>query len=167
MSRYPLATVKAETAARVAELGGRPLNLYRVLAHQPALLDAWVEFAYTLRHAAQTPRALRELMILRTAQMYPSPYEWHQHRIMAEEAGVPERQVAELAMWASSDAFSEQEKAALALTEAIVRGNVDDATHAAAAVCFTPAERIELVVTASFYCMVPRILDALQVPIEE
>lgn len=31
---------------------------------------------------------------------------------------------------------------------------------------FTDAERVELVLTAGFYAMVPRVLDACRVPIE-
>jgi alkylhydroperoxidase family enzyme len=38
-------------------------------------------------------------MILRTAQLHKSHYEWHQHRRMAAAAGVTDSDVAELEMW--------------------------------------------------------------------
>ncbi|KTD24536.1 MULTISPECIES: carboxymuconolactone decarboxylase family protein [Legionella] len=167
MKRYSFAEINAKTTARINELGGKPINLYRILANQPDMLDAWLEFAYSLRLSAKTPRYLRELMILRTAQLQNSAYEWHQHRKMAHTVGVEEYQIAELPMWESSDAFNAKEKAVLGLTEAIVNGQVSETTHSAAAQHFTAAEMIELVMTASFYAMVPRVLNALDVPIEE
>lgn len=164
--RYPYAEVPAEIAARVAAGGVRPLNLYRVLANAPALLEAWIGFAYTLRSACRTPRSLRELIILRTALLQQSAYEWEQHRKMAREAGVPEEQVAELGMWTTSRVFDAKERAALALTDAIVGGTVDDATHAELMRHFDREEALELTVTAAFYCMVPRILSAIAVTSE-
>jgi alkylhydroperoxidase family enzyme len=163
MARYDFVDVDAETARHITGMGGRILNLYRVLGHQPEMLKAWIDFAYRLRLACTTPRTLRELMILRTAQLASSSYEWHQHRIMAKEAGVPEHKVAELAMWRASSAFDARERAALALTEDMVAGRLADETHAAAAAVFSPAEMIELVLTAGYYCMVPRVLDAIAV----
>src|SRR5215469_5408234 len=133
IQRYPYAQVPAEVARHVRELGGRPLNLYRVLANAPPMLKIWVDFAYAVRRECKTPRSLRELMILRTAQLSESFYEWHQHRRMAREAGVPEQQVTELTMWRWSDAFDSRERAALAFTEAMVAGTVNDATHAESA----------------------------------
>lgn len=164
--RYPYAEVPAEIAARVAAGGVRPLNLYRILANAPALLEAWIGFAFTLRAKCRTPRSLRELIILRTALLQQSAYEWEQHRKMAGEAGVPEDQVAELAMWHSSSAFTAEERAALALTDAIVAGAVDDATHAELMRHFDREESLELTLTAAFYCMVPRILSAIGVTSE-
>ncbi|CDZ76548.1 putative peroxidase-related enzyme [Legionella massiliensis] len=167
MTRYSFADINPQTAQRIEELGGKPINLYRILANHPQMLDTWLEFAYSLRLDAKTPRQLRELMILRTAQLQNSSYEWHQHRKMAQKAGVAEHKVAELAMWPSSHAFSAEEKAALALTEAIVQGKVSEEVHKSAAAFFNSSELIELVMTASFYAMVPRVLDALAVQIEE
>lgn len=164
--RYSFAEINELTAERITELGGKPINLYRILANQPEMLDAWLEFAYSIRLSAKTARPLRELMILRTAQLQHSAYEWYQHRKMASSAGVDEHQIAELPMWRSSKAFNAKEKAALDLTEAIVHGLVSDEVHAEAAKHFSQAEMIELVMTASFYSMVPRVLAALEVKIE-
>ncbi len=47
------------------------------------MLRAYAGLARGLRYEAQTPRALRELMILRTAQLTDSRYEWAHHRKMA------------------------------------------------------------------------------------
>ncbi len=111
----PFAPLPDHVAARVRRAGVKQVNLYHALAHAPQLLEAWIDFSWALREQCETPRPLRELVILRTAQLTHAPYEWHQHRRMAAEAGVQEHQVAELAMWRTSPAFEEAERAALAL----------------------------------------------------
>jgi alkylhydroperoxidase family enzyme len=79
---------------------------------------------------------------------------------------VPETQVAELEMWRTSTAFDECEKAALALTDAIVDGETTPEIIEELERHFGYEQRVELTVTAAFYAMVPRILESLGVPIE-
>src|ERR687894_2618505 len=107
----PLAPLPDSVAARVQQAGAPGVNLYRALAHAPRLLEAWIDFAWALREHCDTPRPLRELLILRTAQRALSQYEWHQHRRMAADAGVEEHKVAELAMCPPAPAFTQAERA--------------------------------------------------------
>lgn len=166
MTPIPLATLPDDVARQVIELGAKQENLYRALAHSPDLLRAWMAFAWALREHEATPRQLRELMILRTAALQQAPYEWHQHRRMAREAGVTEEEVAELPMWRTSSAFGPAERAALALTDAIADGRVPAEVNDEVDRYFDHAQRVELTLTAAFYSMVPRLLDALGVPVE-
>jgi 4-carboxymuconolactone decarboxylase len=166
VSSIPMAPLPEDVAERVAALGAHQVNLYRALAHAPDLLRAWMDFAWLLRGHTATSRRLRELMILRTALLHHSQYEWHQHRRMAREEGVTETQVAELEMWRTSDKFDASEKAALALTDAIVAGDAPPEVIRELERHFGYAQRVELTVTAAFYAMVPRVLDALGVPVE-
>jgi alkylhydroperoxidase family enzyme len=151
---------------RVRGLGARQVNLYRSLAHTPDLLDAWIDWAWALREKCATPRNLRELMILRTAVVMRSEYEWHQHLLMARKAGVSTDKAQAIAAWQTSNLFTDSERAALMLTDAMLTGNVPDAVHEEVGRHFSDSERVELVLTAGFYAMVPRVLDACRVPVE-
>lgn len=166
LSRIPLAELPDDVAGSVAQAGVKQVNLYRALAHAPDLLRAWINFAWELRGHDRTSRRLRELMILRTGLLHRSPYEWHQHVRMAREAAVSEEEIEKLASWQTADVFTGPERAALALTDSIVAGFVPWAVSEEIDRHFDYAQRIELTVTAAFYSMVPRILDALGVPIE-
>lgn len=166
MQRVPLAEFEPELKKRLEELWGTPPNLYRALANHPALVAAWTDFARVLRHESRTPRPLRELLILRAAQLTGSEYEWAQHLKMARKAGVREAQIAALASWRGSAEFDARERAALALAESVTQGSVGDEVHAEAARHFDHGEYVELALTAAFYAMVARILDALRVPLE-
>ena len=166
MPRVPLADFEPALKKRLEELWGKPPNLYRALANHPPLVAVWSEFSKVLRHDTRTPRALRELVILRGAQLMRSEYEWAQHLPMARKAGVREAQIASLAQWRTSPEFDAREKAALALGEAVTAGRVSDDVHAEARRHFDEHDYVEVALVAAFYAMVGRMLDAMGVPLE-
>ncbi|MSQ87831.1 MAG: carboxymuconolactone decarboxylase family protein [Betaproteobacteria bacterium] len=167
MQRLPSVQFEPVLQKRLEELWGQPVNLYRALGNNPALTAAWTEFANAIRHHSRTPRALRELMILRTAQMAHSEYEWAHHLRMARKSGVSESKIAALADWRASGEFDAQERAALALTEAVMVCDVSDAVHAEVKRHFSDAEFVELSLTAGFYAMVSRLLEAMRVDLDD
>jgi alkylhydroperoxidase family enzyme len=167
MPRVPLADFEPALKKRLEELWGTPPNLYKQLANHPKVIAAWNEFARTLRHDSRTPRALRELMILRGAQLMRSEYEWAQHLKMARKAGVREAQIGALAGWRGSDEFTGKERAALGLAEAVTQGRVPDDVYADAMRHFDHQDYVELAVMAAFYAMVARVLDAMHVQLED
>jgi len=166
MQRVPAARFDPVLQKRLEELWGQPVNLYRALGNHPALTAAWTEFANAIRHESKTPRALRELMILRTAQIARSEYEWAHHLRMARNARVSESKIAALADWRASKEFDAKERAALALTEAVMACDVTDAVHSEMKRHFSDAEFVELSLTAGFYAMVSRMLDAMRVEMD-
>jgi len=166
MQRVPNAEFSPALKARLQELWGDPPNLYRALGNHPALCAAWTEFARAIRYESRNPRPLRELIILRGAQVMGSEYEWAQHLKMARKAGVREAQIAALAGWRSSAEFDAREKAALALAEAVTRADVTDEVYAEASKHFGHQDFVELALTAAFYAMVGRMLDAMRIQLE-
>jgi alkylhydroperoxidase family enzyme len=166
MERTPLEEFEPGLKKRLEQLWGTPPNLYRALASHPAIVAAWTEFANTLRHGSRTPRALRELVILRGAQVSASEYEWAQHLRMARKAGVREAQIAALAGWRASTEFDARERAALQLAESVTSGRVSDEIYREAMRHFDHHDYVELAVTAGFYAMVARVLDAMAVELE-
>ncbi len=176
MTRLPMIPLEPddpELAAMFAEVRGRGWqvpNLYRVIGHSPRMLRAWLDFAWPLRLDAQAPRRMRELLILRGAQVSGTRYEWVHHVPMALAAGVTRQQIDSLDdRWAQSSAFDETERAVLRLADEVTRG------PGASAECiaglrrqdFSDAEVTELTLTASFYVCVSRFLQSMDVPLEE
>ena len=166
VQRVPSANFDPVLQKRLDELWGKPVNLYRALGNHPALTAAWTEFANAIRHDSRTPRALRELMILRTAQIARSEYEWAHHLRMARKAGVEEAKITALAGWRGAAIFDARERAALALTEGVMACNVTEEISAEVKQQFSDAEFVELSLTAAFYAMVSRMLDAMRVEMD-
>jgi alkylhydroperoxidase family enzyme len=105
-------------------------------------------------------------VILRGAQLSGSQYEWAHHLRMARKAGVREAQIAALDAWRTSADFDSREKAALALAEAVTEGRLGDEVYRAVMEHFDHHDFVELAVTAGFYAMVARVLDAMGVQLE-
>jgi alkylhydroperoxidase family enzyme len=162
----PLCDPDAPALRPLQERGIAISELYRVLATHPAALIAWTDFAWGLRRLETTPRALRELLILRAVQHGGARYAWRDHVPMARAAGVPEAAIAALADWRESDLFDDAERAALAFADELIEfGVAQDAQLAELARFYSDAQVIELALTVAFYTMVPRVLNALRVPL--
>jgi len=147
--------------------GGQPLNMHRAVANSPKISKSYVDMALALRSAATTPRADRELIILRTAQLGGGEYEFAQHLPMAMSCGMSAAQLDALAQWQKSTLFSERQRAILAYAEGMVsHKGVDDATFANLKKFFDDAEIVELTVTSAFYGAVSQITRALEVKLE-
>lgn len=161
----------ADVAAMFEEVRARGIqvpNLYKVIGHAPKMLRAWLDFAWPLRLNARTTRAIRELLILRGAQISGANYEWVHHVEMAHAAGVSQAQIDALATWQQSTLFSAQERAVLRLAEEVTRGPGAGADTIAelGRAGFDEAEIVELTLTSSFYVCVARFLLSMDIPLE-
>jgi len=143
-------------------------NLYRTLGLSAPMFRAWLNFAWPLRLDARSPRKLRELMILRGAQISRTAYEWAHHVPLALDAGVTQAQIEALCAWTTSDAFDGREKAVLQLAEDITRGPAASAAtiELLQQQSFDHAQIVELVLTASFYVCVSRVLKSMDIELE-
>jgi alkylhydroperoxidase family enzyme len=172
MTRVPLVAddsgdpIVAEVFKRFNEEGREPIALYRALANAPELLQAYSGLATALRHRAQTSRALRELAILRTAQLTGSQYEWAHHVPMARSAGVSDAQIAAVGEWQTSDVFDARERAMLRCTDEIHRCALSDEAVAELKRSCSDREVVELVLLVGFYQAVARVLDGLGIEVE-
>lgn len=147
---------------------GEVPNLYRTLGHAPELLEGWITFAWGLRHDAETPRAVRELVIVRAATLLGSSYERGHHVPMALAAGCTQTQIDGLDDWRTVvDRYDAGEQAALAVTDRVVPGDpITDAEWDALRSEWGERGAVEIVLTAAFYVCVARVLDGLAVPPE-
>jgi 4-carboxymuconolactone decarboxylase len=172
MARLPfVADEDADEIARgvfegFAAEGRQPIALYRVLANSPRMLRSYSTLARSLRYEAEVPRPLRELLILRTAQLIGSDYEWAHHRAMAAKAGIADEQLAALSDWRTSPVYDSRERAVLALVEQMHDVAVTDEVFAALRAEFSASEVIELLLTAAFYQAVARLIDGLGLEVE-
>jgi alkylhydroperoxidase family enzyme len=144
-----------------------PIALYRALAHAPRMLQAYSVLARGLRNEAETERALREIVILRTAQLVGSTYEWAHHVPMAKAAGVRDDQIRTLRDWRQSAAFDPQVKTVLQCVDEIDSLEVTDASFEALVGELGSSGAVEIVLLASFYQSVARTIQALGLEVEQ
>ena len=168
MARLPYADLdgvdQAPLVQRIVAERGSVLHLYQMLLHSPPLAEGWLAYLTAVRHKLTIGGALRELIIMRVAQLNGAPYEADQHQPIALQEGVTPAQLDALASWAGADCFDATERAVLRLTDAMTRDIHFDATLLAA-VHERLGERgtVEAVATIAAYNMVSRFLEALQI----
>lgn len=156
-----------EAFAKLAA-GGGILNLHRMMAHAPALMQASGDMALALRRDTKLPRAIAELAILRAAQILDAPYVWARHVPLARECGVTAQQMDALASWPDGAAFLPEQKAALAFTEkAVQQLSIDQSAAAELRRHFSAREIVELAMVIGFYVSTAIFVKALAVPAEK
>jgi alkylhydroperoxidase family enzyme len=172
MARVPLVPDDDE-AARATGLfdtfkheGRPPSDIFRALANVPGLMTAHRALPQALRDREHCPPRLRELAVLRLAQLAGSAYEWTHHRPMALDAGVTAGQASALSAWRASPAFDQAERLVLAVTEAVHEMAVTDELFGQLEAALGQPGAIELIVVVSQYEAVARIIQALGVEVE-
>lgn len=157
----------AAVFARARAQAGAVPEVYRALANAPHLLEAWVGLGWNLRQASALDAALGELAILRVACLTGSDYVWRSHYRMALRAGVLADAVTAVADWREADPFTQEQRAVLAVTDALTEhAAVSDEQWSALAGFVGDREAVELVLTISWYGCVARFVAGLAVPLE-
>ena len=152
---------------RIRQANGSIGNLYRVLGNAPAMLEAWIDFAWKLRFDVVADRGRRELAILRIAQLTQAEYEWRAHWKAALGVGVPEEKLRAVSDWRSSDVLSAEERLVLEMAEELTTTTTLSApTLARMRETFGDGQTVELVLTAAFYSCVSRVVKGLAVAAE-
>lgn len=168
MARLPYANLddadKAPLVARIVAERGSVLHLYQMLLHSPPLAEGWLAYLTAVRHRLTIGGVLRELIIMRVAQLNGAPYEADQHRPVALQEGVTPAQLDALAHWVDADCYDAPTRAVLRLTDAMTR-DIHFAPEVLAEVRAHLGERgaVEVAATIAAYNMVSRFLEALQI----
>ena len=167
MARIPYADLNNPEARplvdRIIAERGEVLHLDRMLLHSPTVAQGWLGYLTAIRQQCQLSGALRELVIMRVAQVNGAPYEADQHRPFALREGVSEKQLDALENWsAHRELFDETQRAVLAYTDAMTRDvHVPEEVAAAVREEFDHRTLVELTATIAAYNMVSRFLEAM------
>ena len=148
------------------EAQGPILNIFRAMSHSPVALRRFMKFGnYFLGEGKLDPN-LRELAILRAGYLCRAPYEFSQHIAFGRRVGLSDSQIRGIAE-PNVALFDPKQMAVLAYAgELTTNSRVSDATFAAVEAFLNAEEIVELTMVTSYYNMVSRILNALQVDID-
>jgi alkylhydroperoxidase family enzyme len=156
----------AETIATIrGGRAGRLLNIYRMLLHSPALALTWLNHVSAVRWKVDLDGKTRELAIIRIGLLNRVDYVVQAHvSSYAIEEGLTKAQCDALSDWEDSPLFDAQQKAALALTDAMTRDvQVSDAVFEELRRHFSEQQIVELAVLVGTYNMHTRVLAALEI----
>ena len=145
----------------------RVFNIFRTQAHKPAALKAFLAWGnYILSDANSLPARERELAILRTGFLCKAGYEWAQHVVIGERAGLTPAEVAAIKQGAAAPNWSVLDAAILTACDELVQNHfVTDPTWAALAPLGDEG-RMDLVYTVGQYTQVSMLLNSAGVQLD-
>ncbi|MEX2080712.1 MAG: carboxymuconolactone decarboxylase family protein [Dehalococcoidia bacterium] len=148
--------------------GDAPPNIFRVMGNNPALLRNYLRLGNSLWGDSHLETATRELVILRTAYLSRSVYEWHQHVTIGRQAGLADEKINALQNWPESELFSEQERELLAYVDAVAESaQPRQELHDGLAAHFPGPTIMGVNLLVGFYMMTARFLGGMEVETEE
>ncbi|MDK3075299.1 carboxymuconolactone decarboxylase family protein [Sedimentitalea sp. JM2-8] len=141
------------------------LNVYRTMAHHPALLRAWCDLREHVVNQTALGRQRAEIVILRTGVRLASEYEWSQHVLRARSFGLDDTRIAsiggEVDGMAAEDAILAQAVDDLFDVKRLSRQNRDALTALAGV-----HGVLDLMATVGFYSTLGFILNSFAVPLD-
>ena len=123
---HGLDLIRRLTFGTAKRMFGRPLEPTQVIAHHKPLLAGYgtLSLAHE-RYSHAVPKRLKELAMLRTAQLIGCEWCLDFGSYIAQKAGVAEEDLRDLAIWRQSDRFDPLDRAVLEYAEAMTRTPVE------------------------------------------
>ncbi|WAC54568.1 carboxymuconolactone decarboxylase family protein [Gordonia sp. SL306] len=129
-------------------------NLLGTLARYPSLAMAFLSFNKHLLAGSALSTRQRELLILRVAHLRQAAYEWAQHVILADRAGVSADEIERVADGPDATGWSPADRALVASVDQLLNeGTIRDETWTALARDMDEQQLMDVVFTVGCYAM--------------
>lgn len=160
-------TVQAAFERMIAKRG-KVTNIYKALAHKPAILAVMGPFVAAVQQPDEIDAKLKERIILRVSMLNRSGYCTHAHEQISAKMGFSPSEIAEMRDPATAE-IGEDERAALAYAQELTLrpGEISDAVYGDLARHFNEPQIVEITMVAALYNMVNRFNEALKLDPEE
>ncbi|MCQ0094055.1 carboxymuconolactone decarboxylase family protein [Roseovarius sp. M141] len=138
------------------------LNVYRTMAHHPALLRAWAPLRQHIVKDSRLGPVRAEVVILRTAARLGSDYEWAHHVSRARAIGMDDARIA-----AIREMPDGEDGLIVRAVDALIDNNrLTLEQEAELAAVIGRAAVIDLIATVGFYSVLGYLLLTYQTPID-
>jgi uncharacterized peroxidase-related enzyme len=143
---------------------GNVPNMFRTMAHRPEIFETIIAHMEAVLNTGTLPKALKELVIVRTSQLNRTPYCLASHTTIARKLGWSEIQIESLHNAAGSEEFSEREKVAIHLAEVMTLDahRYSEAEFARLRSFFSEGEVVELMAAIGLFNYFNRFNDLLE-----
>ena len=151
--------------ALLAQRGVVP-NMFKTLAHTPALALATAGYLKALLSDGVLPGSYKELIATRLSSLNESEYAVAGHSLSARQKGASQDQIKAAKGNYESGPFTDAQKLGFLCADKLHRSarELDDAFFAQLKQHFSDSQIVELVATAAAFELFPRFVDALRLP---
>lgn len=142
------------------------LNIYRVMAHHPGLLQAWADLRDHVVNGTALGAERSEIVILRTGHLLGSAYEWAHHVVRGRQAGLSDARIAKLA-GSVGDMQPEDALFAQAVDQLFEHKALTPRVQQDLTALVGNAGMLDLIATVGFYSTLGYILNSFDPPLDE
>jgi uncharacterized peroxidase-related enzyme len=134
------------------------------MAHRPEIFETIIGHMEAVLNTGTLPKALKELVIVRTSQLNRTPYCLASHTTIARKLGWSEDQIEALHDAPGSEKFTEREKVAIHLAEMMTLNphGYSDAEFTRLRSFYSEGEVVELMAAIGLFNYFNRFNDLLQ-----
>ena len=142
---------------------GNVPNMFRTMAHRPEIFETIIAHMEAVLNTGTLPKALKELVIVRTSQLNRTPYCLASHTAICKRLGWTEQQLNAMEADLSRGGFSQRERIAIHLAEVMTLDahGYSDADFATLRSHFTEGEVVELLAAVGLFNYFNRFNDLL------
>lgn len=154
--------------ARMIAKRGKVTNIYKALAHTPAILAVMGPFVAAVQQPDEIDATLKERIILRVSMLNRSAYCTHAHEQISAKMGFTPAEIAQMSDPATAD-IGDDQRAALAFAEELTLrpGDISDEIYDDLRRHFGESQIVEITMVAALYNMINRFNEALKLDPEE
>jgi 4-carboxymuconolactone decarboxylase len=147
---------------------GRVPNLYATLVVHTRFYEPRLRFGSYIQRESRLPPRTRELLILRTAWLARSEYEWAHHAVLARDAGLSDAEIASAALGPRAKNWNDEQRALLQTADELRReAFISEATWKTLAQHYDTAKMLEIIYTVGGYAMTAMAINSLGIQLEE
>lgn len=141
------------------------LNVYRVMAHHPALLRAWTDLrAHVVQGSSLTPKQ-SEVVILRTGVRRQSDYEWVHHVVRGFDCDLSMARIA--ALRGALDGIEPADRLLAKAVDALIDENALPRTIQDALIDSVGVQgMLDVIATVGFYTTLSYLLKSFETPVD-
>ena len=156
-----------EVIGRQTMRGNVP-NVFKTLIHHEKLAKRWLVFAtHILSKNSMSPRE-REIAILRTGWLAGSDYEWGQHVIIGQDAGLTPDEIEAIKTGSDATNWSHHERLILRACDELHKDVfISDEVWEGLTETYSTEQMMDLIFTCGQYRMLAGALNSLGVPLDE
>jgi 4-carboxymuconolactone decarboxylase len=143
------------------------LNVFKMLTNLPNSLIPFIEFTKSFLNDKVVDLRLLEIGILRVAHLTNSPYEWHQHELLAKSTGIGEKEINIIRTESVVNSLSSERNFICKISDELTTtSNLSDEVFGKLFMNYSIQQGMAIILCMSFYNMLARILNATRVQIE-
>lgn len=140
-------------------------HIFLALAHAPEQLNAFLDYANSLR-SCELDRRMRELLVLTIGHAVGSSYEVAHHEPYALAAGLSPEQISAVPVAEESGLFDENDMALIRLGRAFCAGELSQPDWDRLAARLSTRQMVQLALTAAWYLSGAQLMRILDLDLE-